>query len=151
DNQLTEPLVEKILDAAGEELLIKAWRARSGDDKEAFKAADGSLLFALSLHRDTRLADLPSKMCRADLDDPLEGPTSGRAQRGGGYSPNVSAFGSLLQECETQAEKLGAHDVAIVHDDQSQYQGAFTKWWAACRTAAPLRFRYPSGNEIKLP
>ena len=90
-------------------------------------------------------------MRRADLDDLWECSTSSREQRGGGYSPNISAFGSLLQCCEEQAEKLGAHDVAIVHDDQSQYQEAFTKWWAACRAAAPFRFRYPSGNEIKLP
>lgn len=151
DNQLTEPLAAKILDAAGEELLIKAWRARSGDDKEVFKAAYGSLLFALSLHRDERLADLANKMRRADLDDLWKCSTSSREQRGGGYSPNISAFGSLLHCCEEQAEKLGWHDVAIVHDDQSQYQEAFTKWWAACRAAAPFSFRYPSGNAIKLP
>jgi len=121
NNELTEPLVEMILAATDEEQLIKVWRARSGDDKESFKLAYGSLLFALSLHPNSRLADLAAKMRRADLDDLWECSTSSREQRGGGYSPNVSAFGSLMQCCEEQAEKLGLHDVAIVHDDQSQY------------------------------
>lgn len=151
DNELIEPLVAKILDATSDEQLIKAWRARSGDDKEAFKAEYGSLLFALSLHRDAQLADLATKMRRADLDDLWECSTSSREQRGGGYSPNASAFGSLMQCCEDQAEKIGAHSVAIVHDDQSQYQEVFTRWWAASRAAKPFRFCYPSGNEMKLP
>jgi len=151
DSELKEPLVETILAAADERLLINAWRARSGLDKASFKAAYGSLLFALAVSPNAQLADVASKMRRTDLDDLWESERSSREDRGSGYSPNLSAFGSLMQLCERQAEQLGLHEVAIVHDVQDEYQEIFTKWWAASRTAQPFEFRDPGGNDVKLP
>lgn len=151
DTDLIEPLTQAILDAADPEQLVQAWRARSGDDKEALKLAYESLLVSLSRKPDIKLAFLATAMRRTDLDELWACCETGREERGGGYSPNVSAFGSIVQECEAQAVKAGLFDVAMVHDEQSQYSDAFSRWWSACRAARPYEFRYPSGNTVKLP
>lgn len=150
DPQLTGPLAERILKTADPRQLEAAWRARDGDDKDAFKAAYDSLLLRLSLSLDRAFAELAADMRKVDLEDVWNSSASTRS-RGHGYSPNQSGFNALIQESDIQAEKLGYENVAVVHDKQSEFQQAFTEWFAMLRQSQPFEVSYSNGNRQRLP
>ena len=144
----TIPLIESIPDNADPSLLIAAWRARDGDDLAAMKTAYSALLTSLAQSQNRELAAMATRMARTDFDR-LWACSEITRRRGMEYSPNLSAFSSMLQGCEEQAEQLGYRDVEILHDDQGEFRDSFAYWWGALRAnpRSNERFVYPTGNE----
>jgi hypothetical protein len=70
---------------------------------------------------------------------------------GSGYTPNLSAFTSLLFSAELQAEELGFTNVMLIHDQQSQFNAPFTYWFDTFRRSQPVDETLPNGNRLRLP
>jgi hypothetical protein len=144
---LKEPLAESIHERAPASQLLEAWKARQGTDYPTFVKAYESLLFALSLDRDARLASTAKRMQGTDLKDLWETRERSLQMGGGDYSPNLSAFSSILRDCEGQAQFLGIEEVDVVHDEQSQFAPAFSFWFRTFRESPEEQVRFPDGTE----
>lgn len=150
DSRLKEPLSEMIFEAAPAEMLAEVWRLRSGENKDAWKAAYTSLLFALQLSRNAELAELATRMRAVDLDELWDCNEIARTEKRD-YSPNQAAFNALLQLSDQLAESLGLRDLDLVHDEQAQFQGQFEFWFKALASAGEVHLPFPNGNELRWP
>lgn len=148
DPRVIVPLTQKILDVADPSLLVVAWRARRGDDRAAFKQAYGALLASLVSHDE--LGRVARDMQYADLDDLWDVCERTRGQ-GRDYSPNLSAFNTMMMSCDQQAEQLGCHDVELRHDNQREFCASFTDWFRTLREGAPMVIDYGNGNVARYP
>jgi hypothetical protein len=150
NTKLKEPLAERIMRAVSQRVLEAAWRARQGTDKALFVRAYESLLGQAVLNSDQRLSDLGRKMRLVNFDDVWAAAQS-NTDPGWGYSPNLSGFGALMFGCDLQGEALGFQGVDVLHDNQSQFEGAFTTSFNALANAAEGDFTLPNGNRTRLP
>jgi hypothetical protein len=142
------PYTQMILDVADHNLLVAAWQARRGEDRDALKQAYGALLTSLMDHAE--LGPLARAMQHANLDELWEASELTREQ-GRGYTPNLSAFNAMMLCCDQQAEQLDCDDVEIRHDNQREFCGAFADHFRVLREAAPLHVDYGNGNEARYP
>ncbi len=148
DPRFIVPLTQKLLDVADPNLLVAAWRARRGEDREAFKQAYGVLLASLVDHDE--LGSVARAMQHADLDDLWDVCERTRGQ-GRDYSPNLSAFNAMMLSCDQQAEQLGYDDVELRHDSQREFCESFTEWFRTLREARSMQIDYGDGNVARYP
>jgi hypothetical protein len=148
DPRFIVPHTHVILDVADPDLLAAAWRARHGDEREAFKQAYGALLASLVGH--DKLGPVARAMQHADLDELWDVSELTREQ-GRGYSPNLSAFNMMMSSCDQQAEQLGCDDVELRHDNQREFCASFSDWFRTLREMAPMHVDYGNGNEARYP
>lgn len=150
NTKLKEPLAEKIMRTVSARVLEAAWRARDGADKDAFKRAYDSALGQLVLSTDHQVSDVARRMRLAKLDDIWDA-AHNHIEPGWGYSPNLSAYGSMIMSCDIQGEALGFADVTVVHDNQTQFERAFRTSFEAMVNAGKGEFTLPNGNRQRVP
>jgi Protein of unknown function (DUF3800) len=149
DTRLKEPLAEQILAAAPPAVIMAAWKARVGNDKERFKAAYGNLLDELAASANSELASAACKMQRTRFESLWES-FSGSREKTWGYNPNFVAFSAMLQGLDKQAAAMKTSAI-VVHDEQQQYEASFSDLWSSMNKATSGSLELPNGNRFTFP
>jgi hypothetical protein len=149
DTKLKEPLAKKIYQCADPRHLMDVWQARTGP-KESFVQKYERLLFALKLSPDMALSSYAERMSKTEFGDIWEHYQSAAAMSWS-YSPNLNTFIAAIQGADRQAEARSIPAVAVIHDEQVEYQPALANAFRLFAQASEGQFTLPNGNGWRLP
>jgi len=138
-------LAEKILRTVPEDTLAEWWRARNKGMFAEFQAAHGRLMGAMRLL--PQLSEFAVRADRANIQAIHEDEKQVEVK----YSPSFNGFTALLEKGHLFAKRRGWRDVPVVHDEQSEMEPQFRRFFDLWRNASPVSIPLGNGETRELP